>query len=89
MTMKPKPNRRQSVVTRAGGVPILSSLPLVGWAFSGPTMFIVYVFVAVKMFLGYDRTTFGAGVPKIAMVGLWPVLAVLSQSFRDNMKRAM
>jgi hypothetical protein len=70
-------------------VPVLSSLPLVGWAFSSPVMLVVYVFVAIKMYLGYDRTTFGSGVPKIAMCGLWPVLAALSASFRENLKRSL
>jgi hypothetical protein len=50
---------------------------------------VVYVFVAIKMYLGYDRTTFGSGVPKIAMCGLWPVLAALSASFRENLKRSL
>ena len=52
-------------------------------------MTIIYVFVAIKMYLGYDRTTFGSGVPKVVMVGLWPVLSILSASFRENLKRAM
>lgn len=83
----PSSRSQRSVVAR--GVPVLSSLPLVGWAFSTPVMTIIYVFVAIRMWLGYDRTTFGSGVPKIAMVGLWPVLAILSDSFRRNLKRSM
>ena len=81
--------QRASRRVKARGVPVLSSLPLVGWAFSTPVASIIYIFVAIRMYLGYDRTTFGSGVPKIAMCGLWPVLAVLSASFRENLKRSL
>jgi len=81
--------QRASRDVKARGVPVLSSLPLVGWAFSTPVASIIYIFVAIRMYLGYDRTTFGSGVPKIAMCGLWPVLAVLSASFRENLKRSL
>lgn len=87
LSSSPSSRSQRSVVAR--GVPVLSSLPLVGWAFSTPVMTIIYVFVAIRMWLGYDRTTFGTGVPKIAMVGLWPVLSILSESFRQNLKRSM
>ena len=76
-------SRRRATV--AHGLPI----PLIGGLFNGPIMTIIYVFVAVKMYLGYDRTTFGNGVPKVLMVSLWPVLSILSASFRENLKRSM
>ena len=74
---------------RVHGVPVLQSLPLVGWAFSTPVITVAYVFVAIRMFLRYDRTTFGRDVPPIAVCALWPVLAIVSASFRDNLRRAM
>ena len=76
-------SRRRTTV--AHGLPI----PIIGGLFNAPIMTIIYVFVAVKMYLGYDRTTFGNGVPKVLMVGLWPVLSILSASFRENLKRSM
>ncbi|OUS49189.1 hypothetical protein BE221DRAFT_66734, partial [Ostreococcus tauri] len=82
-------NHHQRHGCRTRGVPVLQSLPLVGWAFSSPVMAIIYVFVAVKLFLGYSKTTFGNSVNPLVMCGLWPVLAIVSQSFRDNIKRAM
>lgn len=70
---------------RCHGLPI----PFVGGLFNAPLATFIYVAVAIKMFLGYDRTNFGTGAPKVVVVGLWPVLALLSAKFRDNMKRAM
>ena len=76
--------------TLARGVPVLSGLPLVGWVFSAPVATIAYVFVAIKLLVGWDRTTFSASpAQKAALIGLWPVLGVLSASFRENVKRAM
>ena len=76
--------------TLARGVPVLSGLPLVGWVFSAPVATIAYVFVAIKLLVGWDRTTFSASpAQKAALIGLWPVLGVLSASFRENIKRAM
>jgi len=82
------PSTRGSTLAR--GVPALSGLPLVGWVFSAPVATIAYVFVAIKLLVGWDRTTFSASpAQKAALIGLWPVLGVLSASFRENVKRAM
>ena len=81
----PRPLAESRRATVAHGLPI----PIIGGLFNGPIMTIIYVFVAVKMYLGYDRTTFGNGVPKVLMVSLWPVLSILSASFRENLKRSM
>ena len=83
--------QRASRDVKARGVPVLSvaSARRLGvFSHSGHAS-MVYVFVAIRMYLGYDRTTFGSGVPKIAMCGLWPVLAALSASFRENLKRSL
>ena len=65
------------------GLPI----PIIGGLFSPAVMSIVYVFVAIKFFLGFNRTNY-SGDKKVVMTALWPVLAATSPSFRENLRRA-
>ena len=65
------------------GLPI----PIIGGLFTAPVLAIMYVFVAIRFWLGYNKTTF-TQQNKAMMVGLWPVLAVASASFRENLKKA-
>jgi len=44
--------RAPRTATVAHGLPI----PIIGGLFNAPLMTIIYVFVAIKMYLGYDRT---------------------------------
>mmetsp|Transcript_17556 Transcript_17556/g.28070 ORF Transcript_17556/g.28070 Transcript_17556/m.28070 type:complete len:162 (-) Transcript_17556:143-628(-) len=71
----------RSVVTC--GLPI----PIIGGLFTAPVLAIMYVFVAIRLWLGYEKTNFTAQ-NKAMMVALWPVLAVASASFRENLKKA-
>tara|TARA_B110000977_G_scaffold163053_1_gene208795 strand:- start:7764 stop:7931 length:168 start_codon:yes stop_codon:yes gene_type:complete len=50
-------------------------------------MSIIYVFVAIRFALNYNKTSF-TQKNKAMMIGLWPVLAVTSASFRENLKKA-
>ena len=68
----------------ANGLPI----PIVGGLFTPPVLAVMYVFVAIRFWLGYHRTTFDARRNKAMMVALWPVLAVASAEFRKNLKKA-
>lgn len=74
-------DRGASVVAR--GLPI----PIIGGLFSAPVLAVMYVFVAIRFALNYDKTSF-AKKNKAMMIGLWPVLAVTSASFRENLKKA-
>lgn len=74
-------DRGASVV--AHGLPI----PIIGGLFSAPVLAVMYVFVAIRFALNYDKTSF-AKKNKAMMIGLWPVLAVTSASFRENLKKA-
>ena len=65
------------------GLPI----PIIGGLFSPAVMSIVYVFVAIKFFLGFNRTNY-SGDKKVVMTALWPVLAATNPSFRENLRRA-
>ena len=65
------------------GLPI----PIIGGLFSPAVMSIVYVFVAIKFFLGFNRTNYSAD-KKVVMTALWPVLAATNPSFRENLRRA-
>lgn len=65
------------------GLPI----PIIGGLFNPAVMSIVYVFVAVKLFLGFDKTNYSAD-KKVVMTALWPLLAATNPSFRENLKRA-
>ena len=47
----------------------------------------MYVFVAIRFYLNYGKTNFTER-NKAMMIGLWPVLAVASASFRENLKKA-
>ena len=71
----------RSVVTM--GLPI----PIIGGLFSAPVLAVMYVFVAIRFYLNYGKTNFTER-NKAMMVGLWPVLAVASASFRENLKKA-
>ena len=73
---------RRGVVAR--GLPI----PIIGGLFTPPVFAVMYVFVAIRMWLNFDRTSYAAS-NKAMMVGLWPVLAVASASFRENFKKTM
>ena len=74
-------DRGASVV--AHGLPI----PIIGGLFSAPVLAVMYVFVAIRFALNYDKTSF-TEKNKAMMIGLWPVLAVTSASFRENLKKA-
>ena len=65
------------------GLPI----PIIGGLFTAPVVAVIYVFIAIRFWLGYNKTTF-TQQNKAMMVGLWPVLAVASASFRENLKKA-
>ena len=65
------------------GLPI----PVIGGLFNPAVMSVVYVFVAVKLFLGFDKTNYSAD-KRVVMTALWPVLAATNPSFRENLKRA-
>ena len=65
------------------GLPI----PIIGGLLSPAVMSIVYVFVAIKFFLGFNRTNY-SGDKKVVMTALWPVLAATNPSFRENLRRA-
>ena len=65
------------------GLPI----PIIGGLFNPAVMSIVYVFVAIKFFLGFNRTNY-SGDKKVVMTALWPVLAATNPSFRENLRRA-
>lgn len=65
------------------GLPI----PIIGGLFSPAVMSNVYVFVAIKFFLGFNRTNY-SGDKKVVMTALWPVLAATNPSFRENLRRA-
>ena len=65
------------------GLPI----PIIGGLFNPAVMSIVYVFVAVRLFLGFDNTNYSAD-KKVVMTALWPLLAATNPSFRENLKRA-
>ena len=65
------------------GLPI----PIIGGLFNPAVMSVVYVFVAIKLFLGFDKTNYSAD-KKVVMTALWPVLAATNPSFRENLKRA-
>jgi hypothetical protein len=67
----------------AHGLPI----PIIGGLFSAPVLAVMYVFVAIRFALNYDKTSF-TEKNKAMMIGLWPVLAVTSASFRENLKKA-
>jgi len=73
---------RGSVVV-AHGLPI----PIVGGLFSAPVLAVMYVFVAIRFALNYDKTSF-TEKNKAMMIGLWPILAVTSASFRENLAKA-
>lgn len=74
-------DRGSSVV--AHGLPI----PIIGGLFSAPVLAVMYVFVAIRFALNYDKTSF-TEKNKAMMIGLWPVLAVTSASFRENLRKA-
>ena len=59
-----------------------------GLPITPPVFAVMYVFVAIRMWLNFDRTSYAAS-NKAMMVGLWPVLAVASASFRENFKKTM
>jgi len=65
------------------GLPI----PIIGGLFNPAIMAILYVFVAIKFFLGFNRTNYSAD-KKVVMTALWPVLAATNPSFRENLRRA-
>lgn len=65
------------------GLPI----PIIGGLFNPAVMSILYVFVAVRFFLGFNRTNYSAD-KKVVMTALWPVLAATNPSFRENLRRA-
>ena len=65
------------------GLPI----PIIGGLFNPAIMSILYVFVAIKFFLGFNRTNY-SGDKKVVMTALWPVLAATNPSFRENLRRA-
>ena len=65
------------------GLPI----PIIGGLFNPAVMSILYVFVAVRFFLGFNRTNY-SGDKKVVMTALWPVLAATNPSFRENLRRA-
>ena len=65
------------------GLPI----PIIGGLFNPAIMAILYVFVAIKFFLGFNRTNY-SGDKKVVMTALWPVLAATNPSFRENLRRA-
>ena len=65
------------------GLPI----PIIGGLFSAPVLAVMYVFVAIRFYLNYGKTNFTER-NKAMMIGLWPVLAVASASFRENLKKA-
>lgn len=65
------------------GLPI----PIIGGLFNPAVMSIVYIFVAVRLFLGFDKTNYSAD-KKVVMTALWPLLAATNPSFRENLKRA-
>lgn len=73
--------RGSSLVAR--GLPI----PIIGGLFSAPVLAVMYVFVAIRFALNYNKTSF-TEKNKALMIGLWPVLAVTSVSFRENLKKA-
>ena len=65
------------------GLPI----PIIGGLFNPAIMSILYLFVAIKFFLGFNRTNY-SGDKKVVMTALWPVLAATNPSFRENLRRA-
>ena len=65
------------------GLPI----PIIGGLFNPAIMAILYVFVAIKFFLDFNRTNYSAD-KKVVMTALWPVLAATNPSFRENLRRA-
>ena len=77
----PVDTHRGSVV--ANGLPV----PIIGGLFNPMIMSIIYVFVAIRFALNYNKTSF-TQKNKAMMIGLWPVLAVTSASFRENLKKA-
>lgn len=66
------------------GLPI----PFIGGLFTAPVLAVMYIFVAIRFWLGYAKTTY-TEQNKTMMVGLWPVLVVASKSFRENFKKAL
>jgi hypothetical protein len=74
-------HHRNAVVAK--GLPI----PIIGGLFNPAIMAILYVFVAIRFALNYNKTDF-TEKNKAAMIGLWPMLAVTSASFRENLKKA-
>jgi hypothetical protein len=75
--------RRRGDVVVSRGLPI----PIIGGLFTPPVLAVMYVFVCIRFWLGYNKTSF-TEKNKAMMVGLWPVLAVASASFRENLKKA-
>ena len=65
------------------GLPI----PIIGGLFPPPVLAVMYIFVAIRFWLGYSKTTYTEN-NKAMMVGLWPILVVVSKSFRENFKNA-
>ena len=63
------------------------TIPIIGGLFSAPVLAVMYAFVAIRFALNYDKTSF-TEKNKAMMIGLWPVLAVTSASFRENLKKA-
>ncbi|KAG0570521.1 hypothetical protein M758_6G162300 [Ceratodon purpureus] len=86
-------SRRRVVGIRAG-LPVISSVPVVGplanAIFNPVLLFIVYAAGAFRFYSGFQKTTYAdSSATKISMTALWPVLFVASKAYRDNFKKAI
>ncbi|CAM6023907.1 unnamed protein product [Sphagnum balticum] len=76
------------------GLPVVSSIPIVGplanFALNPVLLFVLYAAGAVRFWSGFTRTTYDSSAStKLGMTALWPVLFLVSKTYRSNFKKAV
>ncbi|CAM6046514.1 unnamed protein product [Sphagnum compactum] len=76
------------------GLPVVSSIPIVGplanFVLNPVLLFVLYAAGAVRFWSGFTRTTYNSSAStKLGMTALWPVLFLVSKTYRSNFKKAI
>ncbi|BBN10112.1 hypothetical protein MPTK1_5g01120 [Marchantia polymorpha subsp. ruderalis] len=86
--------RRRQPGTARAGLPVVSSIPVLGPVINAVlnpiVLMIIYLAGASRFWSGFNRTTYTNATPtKVALTALWPALYVASKAYRANFKKAV
>lgn len=68
------------------GLPI----PVIGFIFTPFTVALLYFAAAVRFWFNYKRTVYSQAITtRVALTALWPVLVIISSTYRQNFSKAV